>query len=90
MSYTSFGDASAAAIRFENTRRSRGFDTPGQGPAKRSNSASESGPQMVVDRVAATAVGLLLTLEGTVLGVGSGGLALEDSDLVSTRWWSVF
>ena len=37
-----------------------------------------------MDRVAATAVGLLLTLEGTVLGVGSGCLALEDSDLVST------
>ena len=43
VSYASFNDASAAAIRIENTRRSRGFDTPGHGLAKRSNSASESG-----------------------------------------------
>ena len=40
VSYANFGDASAAAIRIENTRRSRGIDTSGQGPAKRTTSAS--------------------------------------------------
>ena len=42
VSYANFGEASAAAVRIENTRRSRGVDTSGQGPAKRTTSASGS------------------------------------------------
>ena len=42
VSYANFGDASAAAVRIENTGRSRGVDTSGQGLAKRTTSASGS------------------------------------------------
>ena len=42
VSYANFGEASVAAVHIENTRRSRGVDTSGQGQANRTTSASGS------------------------------------------------